>query len=624
MILSRASLYFAPVPNTRYVYFKYLIAPVLCLRLLGTKALTCHFGGREDTKSIMDVDDPEYLSYLTSLHLVDLKSEPAKLNSSSAQLTNVLITLCHTSYPTFLSVHQSVNTLSTSLDAFSSSLDALIDVLPEVEQKAKGFLEEVKDVQTERKEMKVVVENLGRIEEIVGVGVVVEGCVRSGWYGEAVEVEMRIANLARKLDPDGRGVVWDVKAEVDQRIRSMVGDLLSGLRESGTNKLPVLFKTVGFLRKMGVLDEEEIAQAFLSCRLGCLKKTLDDLDVERRTSGALAPVTSSFQQSSVSVSGERYLKRYVDAWREGVYDLVSQFTTIFLERPASSPETTGFLHSLLTTYTTHLLSELLGTLEVTLPNIQDPSALNSLLTQLTYCATSFSRIGLDFRWIIGGLFEDAVRTSVTKGFHDARNKFIHTVSSASPAVLSISSSTSATSSSSPSTNEPNLDAIRFDITNPPHVPPHILTSHKPTAIFANDLLTTLNGLRLLAPRNLYRDLLTELDKSLDESGATFIDVLTTTPLTISSFSSSISTTAPLSAAASQGRLSNEEAEERGKKVRVYLGSLFVKVFVPFVRRALVEGVYGFEGVEREKDWRGDLGFVRTWEDWSQLSTPPAP
>lgn len=579
-------------------------------------------GGAEGTtKSIMDVDDPEYLSYLTSLHLSDLKSEPAKLSSSSAQLTNVLITLCHTSYPTFLSVHQSVNTLSTSLDAFSSSLDSLINVLPVVEQKAKGFLEEVKDVQAERKKMKVVVENLGRVEEIVGVGGVVEGCVRSGWYGEAVEVEMRIANLAGKLDPDGRGVVWDVKAEVDQRIRSMVGDLLSGLREGGANKLPVLFKTVGFLRKMGVLDEEEIAQAFLSCRLGCLKRSLDDLDVERRTSGVFTPVTPSFQQGSASVSGERYLKKYVDVWREGVYDLVSQFTTIFLERPASSPETTEFLHSLLTTFTTHLLSVLLGTLEVTLPTVQDPSALNSLLTQLTYCATSFSRIGLDFRWIIGGLFEDAVRMSITKGFHDARDKFIHTVSSASPTALSISTSTTGAGSSS--TNEPNLDAVRLDTANPPHVPPHILTSHKPTAIYANDLLTTLNGLRLLAPKNLYRDLLAELDKSLDESGMTFIDVVTTTPLTISS-SPSIATVPSLSSAAtSQGRFSKEEAEEKGKRARVYLGSMFVKVFVPFIRRALVEGVYGFEGEETEKDWKSELGFIRTWEDWLQLVTLPA-
>jgi hypothetical protein len=160
-----------------------------------------------------------------------------------------------------------------------------------------------------------------------------------------------------------------------------------------------------------------------------------------------------------------------------------------------------------------------------------------------------------------------------------------------------------------------LDTVRLDTANPPHVPPHILSSHKPTAIYANDLLTTLNGLRLLAPKNLYRDLLTELDKSLDESGTALIDVITATPLVVSSSTS-------LPASGSQGKLSKGETEEKGKKVRVYLGNLFVKVLVPFVRRALVEGVYGFEEEVRGKDWKRDLAFVKTWEDWLQLSAPP--
>lgn len=107
----------------------------------------------------------------------------------------------------------------------------------------------------------------------------------------------------------------------------------------------------------------------------------------------------------------------------------------------------------------------------------------------------------------------------------------------------------------------------------------------------------------------------ELDKSLEDSGTAFIDVITTTPLTIPSSSSSSS------AWGLHGEPSKDGAEEKGKKARVYLGNLFVKVFVPFVRRALVEGVYGFEGEEMEKDWKSDLEFSRTWEDWLQRSAP---
>jgi len=36
----------------------------------------------------------------------------------------------------------------------------------------------------------------------------------------------------------------------------MVGDLPSGLRESNTNGLGVLFKTVGFLTKMGFVEDQ--------------------------------------------------------------------------------------------------------------------------------------------------------------------------------------------------------------------------------------------------------------------------------------------------------------------------------------------------------------------------------
>jgi hypothetical protein len=102
-------------------------------------------------------------------------------------------------------------------------------------------------------------------------------------------------------------------------------------------------------------------------------------------------------------------------------------------------------------------------------------------------------------------------------------------------------------------------------------------------------------------------------------------VVTTTPLTISSPSSITVTTSPSSSTvASQGKISKEKAEEKGKKARAYLGSLFVNVFVPFVRRALAEGVYGFKGEESERDWRNELGFVRMWEDWLQLTIPPTP
>ena len=58
------------------------------------------------------------------------------------------------------------------------------------------------------------------------------------------------------------------------------------------------------------------------------------------------------------------------------------------------------LRTLLTSYASHALTSLLlPTLHHHLPHAA--SSLPSLLTQLTYCAAAFARVGLDFRGVLG-------------------------------------------------------------------------------------------------------------------------------------------------------------------------------------------------------------------------------
>lgn len=55
-----------------------------------------------------------------------------------------------------------------------------------------------------------------------------------------------------------------------------------------------------------------------------------------------------------------------------------------------------------------------------------PDALTAFLSQLTYYATSFSRLGFDFRTPHLPLFEDAVRTRVSAEFSRAVKEFART------------------------------------------------------------------------------------------------------------------------------------------------------------------------------------------------------
>ncbi|EIM83196.1 uncharacterized protein STEHIDRAFT_148807 [Stereum hirsutum FP-91666 SS1] len=115
----------------------------------------------------------------------------------------------------------------------------------------------------------------------------------------------------------------------------------------------------------------------------------------------------------------RYLKKYVDAWREGLHDIITQLSTIIsssllpLPPPFRLPPPRPYL---------------LPTLHLSLPHIaHDASALTSMLDQLTYCATSFARFGLDFQGVLGLIFEDFVGGNVESALKSATDTFVRVV-----------------------------------------------------------------------------------------------------------------------------------------------------------------------------------------------------
>ena len=90
------------------------------------------------------------------------------------------------------------------------------------------------------------------------------------------------------------------------------------------------------------------------------------------------------------------------------------------------PKDLHTLRSLLSACTAQLLWRLFDALHAALLRLPDAAALTALLTQLTYCATSFARLGFDFRTMLPLLFEDAVRTRVSAEFSKVVGEFART------------------------------------------------------------------------------------------------------------------------------------------------------------------------------------------------------
>ena len=465
-----------------------------------------------------------YLAQLTTLPLDSILSEPDNLSSTSSQLTNALTNLCTSSYPTFLSLHSTTTGLASTLSTFSNTLDTLLQDIPALESAASTFSSEITSIQSSRRRAALVLEHSSKLQDILELPVLADACVRGGHFQEALDLTAHAARLAARF-PHVQAV-QDVHAEANGAIRSLLGHLLATLRAPG--KLPSLFRAVSFLRRMRVFPELELALAFLTGRLEALNVALTSAEGEKR--GLDAPD-----------AWVRYMKKYIDTWREGVHDLLTQYVAIFLERPPADlpPEDLHALRSLLPACTTQLLSRLLDALRSALPRFPDAPALTALLSQLTYCATSFARLGFDFRTLLPPLFEDAVRARVSGEFSRAVEEFARTPETGWAAVGAPRADTRGEGGTTASVL---------------HMPPQALAVYPPIAILANALLAALNGLRLLAPVALLGDLANALDNSLAKALGTLLE-------------------AP--------RVEARDA-----------AAAFLRLLVPFVRKGLIEGVYG--------------------------------
>ncbi|KAL7409953.1 Dor1-like family-domain-containing protein [Mrakia frigida] len=551
----------------------------------------------------------DYLERVSNLSLEALEQEPKIIHEEASFVSGELTSLCFREYRTFITVHQCSSQVHTAFASFTESLDSLLDAVPSLEAECHAFAASTKQTQSDRRKASLLLEHHDKLLDLLEVPQLLETCVRNGYYHEAMELGQHAKEMSARYGEVA--IVRDVEKEVEKGLMGMLVKLLGVLREQV--KLPALVKAVGFLRRMDVLNEEELQVAFLASREHNFRAVLVGIERERGE-----PV--------------RYVRRYVDLFRENVYDVISQFTTIFLDYqkhqlslpplpdsksnllpPSSSPSSPP-PPTLLITFAHQSLSALLTLLETHIPLIEDPSALSSLLTQLNYCATSFARVGLDFRSLVTEPFERAVVHSVTKSLKEAEAGLEGTLRGAlrngkMPStwmmppesisfVLDLDINTSTpflqTNNTSKSNSTPSI-----------HSPPIYLTHFPDLALLCNGHINTLNSLRLLSPLSLFPTLLTLQLQSLSRSASLLLSYSQSSTSEFASLSlansSSSSTSTPgvggrpghrRNASVSAGP-SDKDKKETKLVLRAF-GRAFVDGMVPFVRKGLVEGVFGGE------------------------------
>lgn len=143
---------------------------------------------------------------------------------------------------------------------------------------------------------------------------------------------------------------------------------------------------------------------------------------------------------------------------------------------------------------------------------------------------------------------------------------------------------------------PALSAISISPSSAAHTPPQVLTAFTPLAVTLNTYLRALNRLRALAPMGAMDGVLDALLLGLAQNGEALL-----------------------------GYAREWEGDAAEKVVVQAVGTAYVRVLVPFLRRAVVQGVFGLtsdaDALRKREDAQQVSGArllsdtVRNWESW---------
>jgi hypothetical protein len=410
-----------------------------------------------------DSTTSSYLNRLTTLSLEDLSSsEPASLAQTSHSLLRSLQALSKRSHKSIIHSATQLSHLSSTLPDLHENAGALQNALPDLESSASSFAEKYRraadtenEVLSRRRKALLLSQNADRISSVLDLPTLLSTAISSASqpsstnssvnYASALDLHAHIRRL-NTLYPQSP-LISSIVTQSEREMKLLTTNLIASLQTQGV-KLAGAMRTIGWLRRVAPeLDESmqlqrpavrgklnvntsfgstdgALGALFLVCRLSNLTSMLEALEPLRdladqeskqrlqKKGGKEEDKWAGGQQT------ERYLKRYIEIFREQSFAIVSMYRSIFpsaLPVPGSTESKTRNLSgdsllplpSPLATFPTHLVDMLFDTLKSYLPNVRERSSRDSLMTQVLYCAGSLGRLGGDFSMMLALLEDDS-------------------------------------------------------------------------------------------------------------------------------------------------------------------------------------------------------------------------
>ncbi|KAJ6445522.1 oligomeric golgi complex component [Purpureocillium lavendulum] len=357
-----------------------------------------------------------YLSHLAELSVDDLCSlEPQRLSQASQSLLLSVQALSKRSQRLVVESAASHASLRQTLPAVAQSSHELAQAIPRLDREAEAFSAAFgkageSSLVARRKQALRLLHNSERLVDVMELPALVASAVKASpaGYSSTLDLYAHVRRLA-SLYPSSP-LVSSVLADADAAIRQMAADLLVALKTPGL-KLAAALRTVGWLKRIvpdlisGTPGDDALPALFLVCRLTTLLTTLAALEPLRELADEeRLRLAKSAQSWSGGQQTERYLKRFIEVFREHSFGIVSISKSVDASFATPTTSMTSdplrSLPSVLSTLPLHLVSLLLETLRTYLPTVRDQPSRDSIITQVLYCAGSLGRLGADFGMLL--------------------------------------------------------------------------------------------------------------------------------------------------------------------------------------------------------------------------------
>lgn len=372
-----------------------------------------------------------YLTHLGGLTTESLDAEGANLAQSSHSRHVALQALSKKSHDPIIRAAAQHDVLQESLRSLGCESAKLRSSIPKMDSEVVRFSTAFNKsnqlgIIAKRKRDLLLLDNVERLVDVLEVPTLLSTAVTSGPvnHSSALDLSGHVRRLA-SLYPDST-LISSVSEEADSHINQLALDLVLSLGTPGL-KLASAIRTVSLLRRLvpDILSpsardaqEKTLGVVFLLRRTATLALTLDalgplrDLADNEKTNIA---ATGNGASWSGGQHTERYLKRYVEVFREHSFAVISMFRSVFVPQATESPDPLQPTPAGLSTLVLHLVDMLLEPLHSYLPVVRDQSSRDSILTQVLYCAGSLGRLGGDFGLLLFGV---GPRESASQAEHE--------------------------------------------------------------------------------------------------------------------------------------------------------------------------------------------------------------